>query len=378
MFFTLGLMSLWLIFSGQLLTQTMPYTLIKLTLSALVVSAALARYQRYNHRLLGVKRVSIAVMLAICIWLVPASYNSLILVMLPIALLILLLNALGARHVDHPHNIYSRFESIIFICLNIVAFTVTCLSLANYYGHISNTVNLHQALTISIITNLLTLIMSPILRMRYDLSIVKSDQKFTKNLHHQITQQHATISQLNADLKMAHDRLKIDELTGLRNHEYFNSNLLLEINRTGRHKFPVSIVLIKVDGLSEVTEQYDYETSNRCLQQIAIRCQKQLKRSSDKVCRYHDETFALTLPDTHSQGAMQLGNELLAAINNSTLKIEQKVIAVNVNIGVATADSTPSLTAQALTEAAELALENAAMTSQLPISQIIISQTSQQ
>lgn len=370
------LIMLWATLNGQWFNPAPALWLTKTILSGLLVCAALARYQRFTKRPIAIKRLIVALIVAAGLWLLPQSYNLLIYIALPLALIILMLNSLEppAGEQASRANKYAKWEVICFNLVSLLSLVVVCLALAQVAGFISEVLSLNQALQIVVTSNLIMLILSSVLRLKFDLSQINTNQQFTTNLKHQIVQQQATISQLNSDLKMASDRLKIDEVTGLRNYDYFSDTLGLEINRTRRHNFPISILMIKLNGLDRIAQQYDYQTVNKCLQSLAIRCQSQIKRSSDKICRYQDDLFALILPDTHSQGAFQLSQKLLNTINDSQLTIDKNQLSINASIGLVTAVSNSDITATKLIEALETAVNRAIRSDGVKVSHLIVEQ----
>ena len=368
--FSLLLLGLWQNSSHQLISHE--FWSVTLILSALLIIAPLSRFKRSDQHQWPLKRLIVAIIAASALWFIPDTHHILTLLALPLALIIMLVDYAVTTPEQLASNRTSRLEKVSFIVITLFALLVSLSALANIAGFISQWLSYNQAIALVATSCLLSVVISNILQLKYQALLANTDLKFSHKLEHQVTTQQATISQLKSTLKMAEDHLKIDELTGLRNKEYFETNLALEINRTRRHNFPISVLMIKIDGLAEVTKQYDYETTNQCLQQIAIRCQKQLKRSSDKVCRYHDETFAVILPDTHAQGAMQLANLLINCIAKDPIATDAAKITININIGLVTGISDTSLNSDKLTEAATSALTDAMTAGISPISQVVL------
>lgn len=100
-----------------------------------------------------------------------------------------------------------------------------------------------------------------------------------------------------------------DDLTGLFNRAYFEAEL--ERLAGGRH-FPVSVVMVDVDGLKKVNDEHGHATGDTLLQQAA-KVLLQAFRSEDVVARIGGDEFAVLMP--HADNS--LVDELLKRIGRS-------------------------------------------------------------
>ncbi len=104
------------------------------------------------------------------------------------------------------------------------------------------------------------------------------------------------------------DRVRLlsvtDELTGLPNRRAFMKRLEDEIGRVNRYRYPISLVLIDLDGFKSVNDQYGHAAGDAVLRAYAenVLC---AFRHHDLVARYGGEEFAVILPNTSGEGTMR-------------------------------------------------------------------------
>lgn len=113
--------------------------------------------------------------------------------------------------------------------------------------------------------------------------------------------------------KESEDRLRHlsthDDLTGLFNRAYFETEL--ERLAGGRH-FPISVVMVDVDGLKKVNDEHGHAAGDNLIQQAA-KVLLQAFRAEDVVARIGGDEFAVLMP--HADNS--LVDELLKRITHS-------------------------------------------------------------
>ncbi|MGV1098482.1 sensor domain-containing diguanylate cyclase [Thiovibrio sp. JS02] len=100
-----------------------------------------------------------------------------------------------------------------------------------------------------------------------------------------------------------------DELTGLYNRRFFNERLLDEVERTRRYGGNFSILICDIDHFKRVNDTYGHPIGDKILAQVASVLQNST-RSSDMVCRYGGEEFALLLLNSSKDHACALAEQL--------------------------------------------------------------------
>ncbi|MEA5553826.1 PleD family two-component system response regulator [Anabaena cylindrica UHCC 0172] len=130
----------------------------------------------------------------------------------------------------------------------------------------------------------------------------------------------------------------LDGLTGVANRRKFDEYLNLEWQRLARENLPLSLLLCDVDFFKNYNDTYGHLTGDYCLQTIAKTLKLTVKRPTDLVARYGGEEFAVILPNTDSQGAVYVAEEIRQEVYNLKIPHTQSRVDkfVTVSIGVTT------------------------------------------
>lgn len=103
-----------------------------------------------------------------------------------------------------------------------------------------------------------------------------------------------------------------DALTGLGNRLRFEQTLQQEHDAGRRSGRPLSLVLIDVDHFKHHNDLYGHHAGDSVLRQIASEIDAHARRPRDMAARFGGDEFALILPDTSAEGAVQVVEDLLA------------------------------------------------------------------
>jgi adenylate cyclase len=109
-----------------------------------------------------------------------------------------------------------------------------------------------------------------------------------------------------------------DDLTQLANRRVFSEYLDREWYRAMRWQAPLSLILGDVDHFKAYNDSYGHLEGDECLFQVARAIEQSVKRSSDLVARYGGEEFIVLLPNTDTNGAINVAKTIqtnLAAMN---------------------------------------------------------------
>ena len=125
-------------------------------------------------------------------------------------------------------------------------------------------------------------------------------------------------ARLHAELR---DLSVTDALTGVYNHRYFQQRLQEELDRSVRrsddaHTVPVSLILMDIDYFKRVNDRFGHPSGDELLRSFA-KLTARVLRSSDVVCRYGGEEFAIILPETDASEALRVAERLREAVERS-------------------------------------------------------------
>ncbi|WP_439952337.1 sensor domain-containing diguanylate cyclase [Halomonas marinisediminis] len=99
-----------------------------------------------------------------------------------------------------------------------------------------------------------------------------------------------------------------DPLTGLGNRRYLEGQAAMEIARAARSGTPLSLIAIDLDHFKRINDTYGHDVGDVVLQAFA-RLAGQVLRDGDVLCRMGGEEFAVLLPDTHREQALQVAQD---------------------------------------------------------------------
>lgn len=129
----------------------------------------------------------------------------------------------------------------------------------------------------------------------------------------------------------------VDPLTGIPSRARFDEAALAEWARARRNGQPLSLLVCDLDNFNQFNERLGREAGDLCLRKLAGVLTGQLKRPSDLAARYDGKRFAILLPDTKLDGAVQVAEGCRAALERLALShpLPERRI-VTMSIGVAT------------------------------------------
>lgn len=132
-----------------------------------------------------------------------------------------------------------------------------------------------------------------------------------------------------------------DALTGLNNRRSFYEHAHREYSRCLRSKQPLSVIAIDIDHFKSINDQYGHPTGDAVLCAVARRCQEVL-REEDLLARTGGEEFALILPETSRDTAMEIAERLRQLLQGYDLHVAPSAISVTISLGVATNNASDS------------------------------------
>ena len=147
-----------------------------------------------------------------------------------------------------------------------------------------------------------------------------------------------------------------DALTGVANRRKFDEFLGSEWSWSQRLQKPISLLLIDVDHFKLYNDSYGHLHGDNCLKQIAATAKKVATRQGDLVARFGGEEFAVVLPDTDNEGAIEVGQDIRKLLGDLCLPhaaIPEGFVTISVGCAtkIAQLDEQPSALIQMADEA---------------------------
>lgn len=126
-----------------------------------------------------------------------------------------------------------------------------------------------------------------------------------------------------------------DPLTTLLNRRYLEERLGEELERSKRHRFPMSFLMIDIDNFKEYNDRHGHQAGDLALGMVA-QCLKSALRSDDVAARYGGEEFSVLLPQTSLAEAHVIAERIRLRVETSSFPHHESQPggAVTVSIGI--------------------------------------------
>jgi diguanylate cyclase (GGDEF)-like protein len=121
---------------------------------------------------------------------------------------------------------------------------------------------------------------------------------------------HVAIALQNAETHRAVEiRAQTDALTGLKNHGALTDHIRLAVGRGD----PFALLMLDLDQFKEFNDHSGHEAGNVLLSRLAG-VLREACRESDEIFRYGGDEFAIMLPKTSTEGALEVARKVRAAV----------------------------------------------------------------
>ena len=129
-------------------------------------------------------------------------------------------------------------------------------------------------------------------------------------LNQQLLAQLQKVDELNRTLS---ELATTDALTGLANRRAFDHSLQLELAIVERRATPLSLLMLDVDHFKRINDTLGHEAGDKVLLSMA-QLLSGCARVIDVVARVGGEEFAVILPNTDAQGALEVAERMRIAV----------------------------------------------------------------
>jgi len=129
----------------------------------------------------------------------------------------------------------------------------------------------------------------------------------------------------------ADQNARFDGLTGLLNRRSLDQMITTEISRHSRYGGIFSLIILDLDSLKTVNDEYGHLAGDELLKQIGSIMLGAI-RGADQAFRYGGDEFAILLPQTAIEGACVIAGRVLKRV---TSEVEVGSVPVTVSLGLA-------------------------------------------
>lgn len=142
------------------------------------------------------------------------------------------------------------------------------------------------------------------------------------------------VQQLNESRAQLESASRIDALTGVNNRRYFSELLVAEIERCCRYKCSFSVLMFDLDHFKRVNDTYGHAAGDEALRTFARTLQQSELRKIDFWGRIGGEEFAMVLPGTASDSALNPAERIRSLVEETPVRHDTVTFRITVSIGI--------------------------------------------
>lgn len=175
----------------------------------------------------------------------------------------------------------------------------------------------------------------PLLKALKALFIIVSEKNIElakRNEELEIRVKERTLELEKANKKLQNLSIR-DELTGLRNRRYADSEISLQINNYRRYNTIFSLLFIDVDKFKSVNDIHGHDNGDKVLKWISTYIKSNI-RKTDIPCRIGGDEFVVICSHSTGKNAMVLANKLAANLANACPDEIKQMWSPSISIGV--------------------------------------------
>jgi diguanylate cyclase (GGDEF)-like protein len=148
-----------------------------------------------------------------------------------------------------------------------------------------------------------------------------------------------------------------DPLTALLNRRAFRVRLDTYVNFAARYGGRGAVMVIDVDGLKEVNDKLGHQQGDNLIRRIATILRERV-RATDIVARLSGDEFAVLMPQSDVEGALQLGEDLRLQVADDFVA-EPELVGATISVGITMFGAESDGGAEAVLAAADEAMYRA-------------------
>jgi two-component system, cell cycle response regulator len=132
-----------------------------------------------------------------------------------------------------------------------------------------------------------------------------------------------------------------DDLTRVASRRFFGKHFPREVERAARYGRALSLILCDIDLFKKINDTLGHSAGDDILRQFGPRLQRGLRRGADWVARIGGEEFAIVMPETPYEAALEVARKLRAAVAHTPFKVGKKSLNVSASFGLCGLDRVP-------------------------------------
>jgi len=126
---------------------------------------------------------------------------------------------------------------------------------------------------------------------------------------------------------------RYDFLTSLPNRRYFMEQATMELHRANRFAQPLSMMMVDIDFFKKVNDTYGHQSGDLVLKSLAETI-KAACREVDIIGRLGGEEFAVLMPATSIQQAIEVAERVRIVVENLPISLPQGGLPVKITVSI--------------------------------------------
>jgi len=150
-----------------------------------------------------------------------------------------------------------------------------------------------------------------------------------------------------------------DDLTRVASRRFFTKHFPREVERAARYGRALSLILCDIDHFKNINDTLGHAGGDEVLRHFGGRLQEALRRGVDWVARIGGEEFAVVLPETNYDQALDVARKLRTAVASRNFIAQTRSVEITASFGLCGLDSVPTgvrRIAESLVKVADAAL----------------------
>ena len=138
-------------------------------------------------------------------------------------------------------------------------------------------------------------------------------------------------------------RSNTDGLTGIPNRRFFDESYRTEWLRARRYQKTLAVIMIDIDYFKRYNDTFGHMQGDECLKSIALAISASIRRPPDLAARYGGEEFIILLPETSTEGAKTVSDNIRKKVAALQLDHPESLVSKKVTVSMGIADCLPDL-----------------------------------
>jgi diguanylate cyclase (GGDEF)-like protein len=140
------------------------------------------------------------------------------------------------------------------------------------------------------------------------------------------------------EVRVFRDAATTDPLTGVGNRRWLDIEMKQRLSQFRRQYVPFSVLMMDIDHFKSINDQWGHDVGDLVIVKVSETIRKTL-RDMDVLCRIGGEEFLAILPGTNIKAACVAAERIRHAIEMCPVFKQDRVIPVNLSVGVTAAMS---------------------------------------